>query len=118
MATITGSGSAQNEGYYKHTWEGLGAGDDGKPVLSAMYADRSVQVTGTFAGGTVTVEGSNDGGTTWAGLNDPKGNAISLTAAGLVGLLEYTEMIRPKVTGGDSGDTTDLDVSLVSRKPV
>ena len=43
------------------TWSTLANGDSGKPFVSAMFADKTAQVTGTFgAGGTVLIEGTND----------------------------------------------------------
>src|SRR5216683_537805 len=44
------------------TWTPLAAsGDLGQALQRTDLADRSVQVTGTFAGATVVFEGSNDG---------------------------------------------------------
>lgn len=81
----------------KFTWP-LTATDDGMPVGYAQWSDRSVQFTGTFGAGTVLLEGSNDGGTTWATLLDSKGNAISITAAGLVQIGQLAELVRPRAS--------------------
>lgn len=79
------------------------------------YADRSVQVLGTFgAGGNLRIEGSNDGGTTYAALTDPQGNALNVTAAKVEAITEITLLTRPFVSAGDG--TTDLDVSIVCRR--
>lgn len=89
-------------------WEGLLNGDDGTPVEMGAWPDRSVQVIGTFGtGGSVSLEGSNDG-TTWKALTDPQGNATTFTAAGIEAITELTWKIRPRCTAGDG--TTDLDV--------
>lgn len=113
MAVVNGSGGIGNGGYFKHAWEGLANGDTGKPVGLATFPDRNVQVLGTFgAGGSVSIEGSNDGGTTWAVLKDAQGVALTFTAAGVGYVLANTELIRPNVTGGDV--TTALDVILVA----
>lgn len=77
------------------------------------FQDRSVQVFGTFGGATVTIEGSNDDGTTWATLNDPFGNALSFTAAGLKAITELPQYIRPNVSG--AGGTTSLTVFVHMR---
>ena len=53
----------------KYTWVLTGT-DDGAPIPFAQWSDRSVQFVGTWGGGTVVFEGSNNGGTTYATLND------------------------------------------------
>lgn len=96
------------------TWEGLLNGDDGNALQWAEYADRSVQVIGTFgAGGTLSIQGSNDG-TNWEIINDPQGNVLTFTAAKIEAVMELTRYVRPIVTAGDG--TTDLDVILCMRK--
>lgn len=108
----------------KITWSSMANGDvgvgpdgaTGKGFRSSEYSDRSIQVKGTFGvGGNVIIEGSNDGGTTWATLNDAFGNALgTITAAGIKQITEMAEMIRPKVSAGDG--TTSLTVILYARK--
>lgn len=111
MATINydvgGTASAQTR---RVTWEALAAGDDGQAFAPLYQRDMSVQVTGTFGGATVTLEGSNDG-TNWYTLNDPFGTALSFTAAGLEGITEHCWQYRPNITGGDG--TVDIDVVMV-----
>lgn len=110
MAEVTGSGSIGNDKYFQYTWSGLGNGDTGIPVRFSGLADKSVQVSGTFStGGEVTMEGSMDN-TTWATLNDPQGNPITLTTGGVEAILENPRYVRPNVTGGDG--STDLTVSI------
>jgi hypothetical protein len=96
-------------------WENVPNGSTGEAVQLGSYQDRSVQVTGTFgAGGSVSIQGSNDGGTTWATLSDPLGNALTFTAAGLKQVLELTDRVRCSVTAGDG--TTSLDIHMFMRK--
>lgn len=96
-------------------WTGLLNGDSGVPLDMIGSADRSVQVTGTFGtGGTVLIEGSNDG-TNYATLHDPGGNALSLTSAQIVAVLEVSAYTRPRVSAGDG--TTALAVTLLVRHP-
>ena len=101
-------------------WTGLTktTDDDGEPLSLPHYADRSVQVKGTFGtGGTVIIEGSNDrksDSPTYSQLHDPQGNALSFTAAGIEQILEGCYLIRPRVTAGD-GDT-DLTVTILVRQ--
>ena len=99
---------------YNVAWAGLTF--DAAPNISGVrytniaFADRSVQVTGTFGvGGRVLLQGSNDG-TNWVTLNDPQANALSFTAAGLEAVLELTQYIRPTVNAGDG--TTSLTVTM------
>lgn len=96
------------------TWTGLLNTDDGSPVELPSYADRSVQVSGTFGvGGTIVLEGSNNG-TNYVTLRDVLGSDISLTAAGIRTVLDLPRLIRPRVTGGDG--TTNLAVTLLIRQ--
>lgn len=92
-----------------YTWAALAQGDDGAPVSGPGWADRSFQVEGTFgAGGTVVIEGSNDG-TNYRTLNDPFGNPMSITAAGLYQLTQDSLYVRPRISAGDG--TTAIAVS-------
>lgn len=112
MATITGTSSSVVGGVSKFTFtpmtfSGLDVTAD---VLEAPdFAHKEVQVTGTFgAGGSVSVEGSLDGGTTWATLNDVQGNALTFTAARIEKIQETISRIRARVTAGDG--TTSLTI--------
>lgn len=77
----------------------LATGDVGLPISLTDFADRSVQVTGTFGGGTVTLEGSNDG-TNWKTLRDPQGVALSFTTADIKQVMETTLYTRANLNGG------------------
>ena len=76
------------------------------------WADKSVQLVGTFNGGTVVIEGSNDGVTPIT-LTDPQGNAISKTSGFIEQILEVTRFVRPRVTAGTG---VDLDAFFVVRR--
>lgn len=109
----------QQKGVYKITWEAIGttsADDTGAAVhVPGGFSDVTIQVLGTFAGSTLTIQGSNDGGTTWTALNDSRGegNAMAFTAANLMTLNELPLQIRPVLT---SGSSSDLDVIAIIRK--
>src|SRR5260221_13470691 len=82
------------------TWSGLAnAGDTGQPIQRPDYADRSFQVVGTFSGGTLVCEGSNDG-THWVTLENPVGGFLSFTATGLFQVMEATAFMRPNLQIG------------------
>lgn len=95
-------------------WLLLANGDDGQPYEGADWADRTVQIDGTFgAAGSVTLLGSVDGANYFA-LTDPQGNAITKTAAGLEVIEEAPRFMKPSVTAGDG--TTSLNVRLWIRR--
>lgn len=87
------------------TWSGLLNGDQGDGVAGA-WDTAHFQVSGTFgAGGSVQIEGSDDG-TNWVKLTP-----AALTAAGIFAPLAVNErpkFVRPSVTAGDG--TTSLTV--------
>jgi hypothetical protein len=101
------------------TWTGIGNGSTGKPVKRPALADKTIQVEGTFgAGGSATLEGSNDStiGTdgNFHALTDPQGNTIAIAAPGIKQVTEATLWIQPHVTAGDV--TTSLNVTVVARR--
>jgi hypothetical protein len=95
-------------------WTPLANGDSGAPYGMTGFADRSAQISGTFGtGGTVLIEGSNDG-TNYVTLSDPQGVAISKLAAGIFEISQIVKFIRPRVSAGDG--TTSLSVTLTARR--
>jgi hypothetical protein len=94
------------------TWSGLLSGDDGDPAGYGDFADRSVQVTGTLSGATVTIQGSLDGNT-WATLTDPTQNELVFSSLKIEAITEATVYVRPVVTGGDAN--TNVTVLLFGR---
>lgn len=115
MATrVVATAIQQSDRVVQFKWTGLLNGDDGEAIDWAVFADRSVQVVGTFgAGGSVRIEGSNDG-TNFVALTDPQGNALDITAAKIEQLQELALKVRPRVTAGDG--STNLTVLLLARK--
>lgn len=77
------------------------------PLTSLVCA--SVQVSGTFGGATVVLQGSNDG-TTYATLNDLQGNALSFTSAGYAEFSSGAAFIKPSISGG-TGDSLNVVVT-------
>ena len=115
MATRTPTVVDNNMRSATYQWTGLLNGDTGAPLEIADYADRSVQIGGTLGtGGSVTIEGSNDG-SVYVALVDPQGNALTFTAlAKIEQVLEVTRYIRPNVTAGDG--STNFTVTLFGRR--
>lgn len=115
MATRTPTFSQVGENTVVVTWTGLLNTDTGLPVAFHDYADRTVQVKGTFGtGGNCRIQGSNDAGTTYAVLTDPQGNDLNIGAAKVEQVIEMTELIRPNITAGDG--TTNLVCVMTLRR--
>ena len=115
MPVVTATRSDVNNGVV-FTWAAMANGDTGSPVSVAEFADRSLQVTGTFgAGGSVSGEGSNDS-TNYVALADPQGNALTFTTAKIEQVLECVQWLRPNVTAGDG--TTSLTVTMFARRSI
>ncbi len=78
------------------------------------WNDQSVQVVGTFGGGNVSIEGSNNG-TDWIILKDPAGNALTFTAAALAEIGTPARYIRPKQP---TGTGVDVNVFFILRRKI
>lgn len=118
MATVAYAANTQSPlDHAIFTWTPLTTTNaDGQPV-GYPGRDRSIQVTGTFgAGGSVTLQGSNDGGANWFALNDWSGAPITFTSAGLKTVRDDAALMRPFVTAGDG--TTSITATMAARKIV
>lgn len=94
-------------------WTGLTtANPQGAAISLAEFADRSVQVEGTFAAATVVMEGTIDG-TNYRTLKDHLGNNLSFTTADIRSIDQIVTLVRPHLTGGDG--TTLINVSIFMR---
>lgn len=103
-----------NDDAARVTWTGVAFGDTCTPAKGlSEYADRSVQLAGTFGGATLAVRGSNDE-SNYETLTDPLGVAISRTSAGLKQIVEFTHTVKPELTGGDG--TTSITVTVVAKR--
>lgn len=115
MATITfranPSGESKHPGVNTILWETLTSANAVGSAYESAGVDRSFQLVGTPDGATLVAQGSNDG-STWVTLQDPEGNDLSFTAAGLKQVLEFTKYIRPSIASGATANT-DLDVYMV-----
>lgn len=86
------------------TWN-LGDADTGIEVQLSDFTNRSIQVAGTFASATVTIQGSNDGAN-WETLRDPQGVALTFAASGLKNITEQTVYVRAISSGGTGASIT------------
>lgn len=111
MPTATPRSVPVARGVIKTTWTITGT-DDGLPETAPQYPRKSVQVSGTFAGGTVIIEGSNNGGVSYFQLTDPQGNLLAFTAAGGEKITENVERVRPRA----SVAVTSVEVNLVCQE--
>jgi len=106
--------SSDWRGVYLVKWAHLRAASAvGKPFACPSYPIKSVHVTGTFGGATVTMQGSNIGTTpTYAALTTDGTTACSVaTSEAIKNVWENTYYVRPSVASG--GGTTDLTVYLL-----
>jgi len=76
----------------------LTGSETGDFAMQVDANDRSIQIDGVFAGGSASVEGSNDG-VSWYVLNDPQGNPLTFSTPRLEAILEMTSFIRVKSSG-------------------
>lgn len=113
--TTTVSRVVVSEGYAKvATWGSLANGEAGVALEENLWADRSVQVDGTFGvSGSVQLEGSNDGAS-WYVLTDGQGNPLVFAGAKIEAIAEITRYVRPRITAGDG--TTSLAINLFMRR--
>ncbi len=96
-------------------WAVLVGGDTCVAVFCPALVDRSVQVTGTASGASITIQGSNDG-TNFVTLHDVNGNALSSLAPGdLKQIGESCLWLKALVVGG--GGSTALNVIVAGKKP-
>ena len=96
IATWTGETTAANASIPRYA-----------PLVSLAVS--SVQVSGTFGGATVVLQGSNDG-TTYTTLKDLQGNSLSFTSAGYAEFSSGAAFIKPSISGG-TGDSLNISVS-------
>jgi hypothetical protein len=99
---------------YIVTWGPMALGDVGQPLNLVGFADRSIQVEGTFgASGTLELQGSNDL-TNFRVLHDPYAQPLDYTSARIDHLTEIPVQMRPAVLSGDG--STALFVTIYVRR--
>lgn len=96
---------------FRNTWSLTSADATGPtwfPPCSLAVAN--VQILGTFGGGTVHIEVSNDG-TNWSALTDKNGDVVYATSASMFDVSNAAAYVRARLTGGSGGAVT---VSMVA----
>ncbi len=111
MATITPVRSSPAWNIEKILWETLKTADTATSMQINGVINGSVQMTGTFGGAVVVLQGTNDG-TIYADLLDVNGNAISFDVDGIVDFRTNALAIRPDSSGGAADD---VDVTVILR---
>ena len=94
-------------------WRIYSADGSSAAIDSPSLMKRVVQVTGVFAGGTVTVQGSNDN-TNWVTLKNAQGvgsGDATFTTAGIKELFETTRYVR--ATLSSSAASTDVSIKML-----
>jgi hypothetical protein len=85
------------------TWTGITAQSDTVGAYDRIdLGDRSIQVTGNFNGGTVQLQGSNDG-VSFFPLTTPAGVTIQFTAPGLLQVTEACLFVQPVFSTATTG---------------
>lgn len=115
MATITPTVTALSaERAFRYTWAGVTNADTCVPIDDmVLYADRSAQVSGTFDGGSVAIEGTIVGDV-WATLTDQADNALVFSTAKIEVIAPVTTKLRPNPASlGANGSVT---ISVLVRR--
>jgi hypothetical protein len=110
-------GSRDFLGCVRIQYQNVKAGDTCEPVKVSRYADRSVQVTGTASGATVSIQGTCEDDTNYAVLTAADGLDLSGTTFNRTKFItEVTAYTKPVITGGDV--STDVTVTFICRGQV
>lgn len=114
MATRQGTFIIGEDGVARARWAGITEADTGSAIGGfSRFPDRSVQVVGDFiTAGAITIEGSNDGGTSYSTLTDFAGTALVLTDTSIKLIAQSPDLIRPRATAGTS---VSMDVYIVGK---
>ncbi len=112
MANISAETSHLGGGVFRYAWLNVTEGDTPQPVECPAVADKSVEISGTFGGGAVSLQGSN-GGSVYSALTDFDGSAITLSAAGLKPVRENPRFLKPNTP---SGVSVSLNIYVIGKK--
>ena len=95
-------------------WTLTQADDTGDAHSQVGAADRTLQIYGDLAGGTLYFEGTNDPAKeNWMTLHDLIGSPIAVNTQGIMLVAENPLWLRPRLAG--AGATADVTVALITR---
>lgn len=83
------------------------------PARLPNHTIKSMMVFGEFGGGSVEIEGSNDG-VNWVSLVFADNAKISFASEGIVPLLQQTLLVKPRIVGGLGAK---LNMSILASAP-
>lgn len=115
MAIVQYTQPERTDDYIKVVWANVSGGDTCAPWAEGPeFDDRTMQVEGDFGTCTAGVQGSCSGNG-YSALSDEAGNAASgWTSARVRGIITYTPLIKPEVTGSDVA--TALTFTLIAKR--
>ena len=114
MATVTPT-STTKRGYTVVKWAGVVTADTLVAHECISRPDLvTLQMTGTFANGTVAGMSGSMGGTTFTPCNDMTQTAIAATAVDVLGVLEACPHYKPTIASGSS-DAVDYELAYWTR---
>lgn len=97
-------------------WTPVTESDTCAAVSLPELTDKSIHVSGTFGSASVAVKGSNNGGASFASLNDPTGTVIAISGEAIKAVLENTLLVQPVASGG-SGQTLKISMLFHMNNP-
>lgn len=96
---------------FRNTWVLTSAEATGSVWFSpCSLAVASAQILGSFGGGTVLLEVSNDG-TNWSQLTDKNGDVVSASTAAMFDISSAAAFVRARISGGSG---VSVQVALVA----
>lgn len=110
-------GSRDFLGCVRIEYQGVQAGDTFEPMSLARYSDRTVQVTGTYSGATISIQGTCKDKTNYSVLTAADGLDLNFTSGSRNKFItEATAWTTPVISGGDVN--TLVDITFICRGQV
>ena len=114
---LEGRGNRDFLGCVRLQYRDVKAGDTCAPIKIARYSDRSVQVSGTYSGATVAIQGTCEEDTNYATMT-VDGTTELTFSSGVKSkfIMEATAYTKPVVTAGDG--STSVTITFMCRGQV
>jgi hypothetical protein len=109
-----------DESCYQVQWTPVASGDTCNAVSFPKHSDRSIQVSGTFSGGTsIAIQGTNEpAATNFVSLRGPDSVVIAFTAAGMKAVLENALFHAPLSSSGDGSQSVTITMLFHLSNPM